>query len=110
MATEKNIMGRIILKHDTEANWNKATNFIPKLGEMIIYDTDATYNIPRIKIGNGNAKVASLPFVEEIITVDDVNEICGMTNYTTSLNDYGTTMSLKSFGEEVNTYGTTVIV
>ena len=32
MATEKNINARVILKHDTEANWNSATNFIPKKG------------------------------------------------------------------------------
>lgn len=30
MNTEKNMSTRIIHKHDTEANWNKATNFIPK--------------------------------------------------------------------------------
>ena len=41
---EKNIKTRIIHKHDTEENWNKATNFIPKQGE-----------------------VNSLPFVGEIV-------------------------------------------
>ena len=40
---------RIQLKHDTETNWNKAVNFIPKAGEMIIYDADGT-NPVRIKI------------------------------------------------------------
>ena len=40
MATEKNISSRIINKHDTEINWNKATNFIPKAGEIIVYDRD----------------------------------------------------------------------
>ena len=37
---EKNIKTRIIHKHDTEENWNKATNFIPKQGEIIVYDID----------------------------------------------------------------------
>ena len=37
MATEKNISSRIIHKHDTEVNWNKATNFIPKAGEIIVF-------------------------------------------------------------------------
>ena len=52
---------RIQLKHDTEANWNKAVNFIPKAGEMIIYDADGT-NPVRIKIGDGITVVNNLPF------------------------------------------------
>ena len=52
---------RIQLKHDTETNWNKAVNFIPKAGEMIIYDADGT-NPVRIKIGDGITGVNSLPF------------------------------------------------
>ena len=52
---------RIQLKHDTETNWNKAVNFIPKAGEMIIYDADDT-NPVRIKIGDGITVVNSLPF------------------------------------------------
>ena len=39
------IKTRIIHKHDTEANWNLATNFIPKQGEIIIYDKDSNYSI-----------------------------------------------------------------
>ena len=38
--SEKNISSRIINKHDTEVNWNKATNFIPKAGEIIFKNTD----------------------------------------------------------------------
>ena len=38
MATEKKINSRIQQKHDVAANWAKATNFIPKKGEIIIYD------------------------------------------------------------------------
>lgn len=63
MSVEKNINSRIINKHDTEANWNKATNFIPKQGELIIYDIDDNYNYERFKIGNGKTIVSSLPFV-----------------------------------------------
>lgn len=62
MATEKNISSRIINKHDIEANWNKATNFIPKAGEIIIYDKDETYDYERFKIGDGETAVAALPF------------------------------------------------
>lgn len=52
---------RIQLKHDTETNWNKAVNFIPKAGEMIIYDADGT-NPVRIKIGDGITVVNNLLF------------------------------------------------
>lgn len=62
MATEKNISSRIINKHDTEVNWNKATNFTPKVGEIIVYDRDETYNYERFKIGDGVTAVANLPF------------------------------------------------
>lgn len=65
MATEKNILSRIINKHDTEANWNKATSFIPKQGEIIIYDIDTTHTYERMKIGDGKTAVTALPFYEE---------------------------------------------
>ena len=61
--TEKNLNTRIINKHDTEENWLKATNFIPKAGEMIIYDADANNPLPRMKIGNGVSYVGDLEFV-----------------------------------------------
>ena len=35
---KKTIQTRIAQKHDVEENWNKAENFIPKKGEIIIYD------------------------------------------------------------------------
>lgn len=56
---------RIIQKHETETNWNKATKFIPKLGEVIIYDPDANHTTSRIKIGDGTTVVANLPFVQQ---------------------------------------------
>ena len=60
--SEKNISSRIIHKHDIENNWNKATNFIPKAGEIIVYDRDETYNYERFKIGDGVTTVTALPF------------------------------------------------
>lgn len=59
---ENNFQVRIMQKHDTEANWSLATNFIPKAGELIIYDVDASHSSPRLKIGNGIDVVTSLPF------------------------------------------------
>ena len=59
---EKTILGRIIQKHDIEANWNLATGFIPKQGEIIVYDIDENYTYERFKIGDGVTNVNDLPF------------------------------------------------
>lgn len=66
MATEKTLKTRVVLKHDTEANWNKATTFIPKKGEVIIYDPDNAHTYSRQKIGDGVKTVVALPFFENI--------------------------------------------
>lgn len=51
--------GRLVQKHDTKANWEKATNFIPLKGEIIVYD-----DLKKIKIGDGSTKVNDLDFIE----------------------------------------------
>lgn len=63
MANEKVFQSRIQLKHDIEENWLKATNFVPKEGEIIIYDVDANNPAPRFKVGDGTTVVNSLPFM-----------------------------------------------
>ena len=60
----KNILSRVRNKHDTQANWEKATNFVPLEGELIIYDVDTTNPIPRFKVGDGVKNVNDLPFGE----------------------------------------------
>lgn len=60
--TEKNLKVRIVHKHDIEANWIKAINFIPRKGELIVYDPDETYNYVRYKFGDGVTNVNDLPF------------------------------------------------
>lgn len=75
---------RIQHKHDTEINWSKATGFIPKQGELIVYDIDDNYNYERIKIGDGVTNVNSLPFANEIITDAEIDEICGANIYVAS--------------------------
>lgn len=65
---EKNFNTRIVHKHDTEENWNKATNFIPKQGEIIVYDPDTNCRYSRMKIGDGIRNVSDLPFA----TVADI--------------------------------------
>lgn len=69
------IKTRIIHKHDTEANWNLATNFIPKQGEIIIYDKDSTYNYERFKIGDGVTVVNDLEFYSEDATDDEIIDL-----------------------------------
>ena len=71
---------RIMLKRDTTVHWNNARGFVPMAGEVIIYDdyqtktwqveeygeiVTKTENIPGIKIGDGNAYVQDLPFVDK---------------------------------------------
>lgn len=53
---------RIIHTHDTEAKWLELSAFIPKQGEIIIYDADENYAYERIKIGDGKTSISSLPF------------------------------------------------
>ena len=57
---------KIINKHDTEENWNKASGFSPMLGEIIVYDPDENYDYPRIKVGDGVTNVCLLPFVSTL--------------------------------------------
>ena len=66
---------RFTLKNDTEENWKKAVNFIPKKGEPIIYNKDAKHNYSRIKIGDGSTKVSDLPFsdIDNVAKLDADN-------------------------------------
>lgn len=65
MAKEKQIKSRIINKHDVEANWDKAVNFIPEKGEIIVYDIDSNYSYERFKLGDGVTTAINLPFYLE---------------------------------------------
>lgn len=56
---------RIQHKRDTASNWGLiASTFIPKDGEIILYDTKA--GDVRMKIGDGTSPVGSLPFIDEV--------------------------------------------
>ena len=54
-------MYKELIKLDTSENWNKAKNFIPKLGEIIIYEDS---DFLRLKLGDGVTPVNDLPFVD----------------------------------------------
>ena len=62
--TEKNIKTRLQLKTDTAENWAKATNFVPKKGEPIIYQ-DPADNYSKLKIGDEVHTVEELPFAAD---------------------------------------------
>ena len=59
----KTFQGRIVQKHDTEANWKKGTNFVPLKGEIIVYD-----DLKKIKIGDGVTKVGNLAFINDNVS------------------------------------------
>lgn len=72
---KKTINRRIINKHDIEANWEKAKNFTPLAGELIVYDRDEKYDHERFKIGDGVTNVNELPFATEndLLTIAEDN-------------------------------------
>jgi len=64
---QKTVMGRVVPIHDTQSNWESVTDFIPKIGESVIYDIDDEHNYERIKIGDGVTNINDLPFFEDTI-------------------------------------------
>lgn len=73
------IYKRMQQRNDVEENWNKATNFIPLMGEIIVYNPDQNHSNTRFKIGDGKNFLKDLPFQEDktfSITEDDINSIC----------------------------------
>ena len=85
----KNINTRIILKHDTETNWNKAVNFIPNKGEVIIYDIDENFNYERVKIGDGVNNAIQLPFINDnYLAKDNTIEYTPVDDYNPATKKY----------------------
>ena len=64
---------RIVFKHDTQENWEKANGFIPDKGELIVYDADMSdsttekCSIPRIKMGDGAKNPSQLDFITTVV-------------------------------------------
>ena len=56
---------RLVQKHEIQADWEKAVNFVPLQAEIIVYDADSTNKTPRLKIGDGKTPVNELPFYGE---------------------------------------------
>lgn len=84
---------RIAHKHDLEVNWMTATTFLPKAGELVIYDPEVDekgntralpkgrtkpYTTTRIKVGDGYHYVNDLEFVSAYFSEpDDIIINCG---------------------------------
>lgn len=63
---ETTIPGRLILKHDTPANWEQIGNQVLDKGELIIYDTvteDDVTIVGGLKIGDGVTSINDLPLI-----------------------------------------------
>lgn len=64
---------KVDVRYNTTQYWNNLSGYIPKAGEIIIYsDADRyddgaghVYDVPRIKIGSGNAYVQDLVFADQ---------------------------------------------
>ena len=74
MANEKFLKGRFQQKIDTKENWDKAKNFVPLEGEIIVYK-----DLKKIKIGDGVTVVDKLEFCAGGIDEKELENI---------LNDY----------------------
>lgn len=64
--SERLLKIRIVHKHDIEERWNEKGIFIPKQGEIIVYDRDEQYSYERMKIGDGITSISELPFVTHL--------------------------------------------
>lgn len=69
--TDRNINCTLISRHDSEENWVLVKDFIPRQGEIVIYDADQLHNYERVKVGDGKTVVGDLPFVNSGLEVVD---------------------------------------
>ena len=80
-----------IYKGSTEY-WNERTTYVPKNGDVIIYEdretieeNGVTKNVPGIKIGDGNAYVVDLPFMDDAQRTRLLNHITNTDIHVTTL-------------------------
>ena len=68
------IKARIQHLHKTEVEWQvfEAENpeFIFDAGELILYEVDQNYSVPRFKFGDGVHKLSELPFAGTVVNFD----------------------------------------
>lgn len=84
--SEKVFNTRIQMKHDTTANWSRTPRFVPKSGEIVVYDDYATVDgvaVPNFKIGDGISPGADLPFVSDDLRAEIEEHIRNMSIHIT---------------------------
>ena len=63
MSDNSTIMNaRLVQLHDTEANWDRVPEFIPKLGEAVLFTPDKNHPYTRVKYGDGETMLKDLKF------------------------------------------------
>lgn len=93
---DKSIKVRIQNKSDTSANWDKATSFIPKEGELIFY-TD----LNKVKVGDGKTNVVDLHFLHSA-TADSATKATQDANGDKIITTYAKISTFKSKGSATN--------
>ena len=65
---------RISQLHKTESEWTSTAHkgFMPKAGELVIYDPDASHPYARLKVGDGKTLLKNLAFVVDAAAVDAI--------------------------------------
>lgn len=96
---EKRINGRLVQKHDVQSNWERATNFTPMAGEVIVYDIDENYSYERIKIGDGIQNVNTLPFVNDALRTEILEQI---NNVDTKVNEVSALVGDTSVSDQID--------
>lgn len=95
---------RLKQKADTDANWAKATTFVPLKGEYVYYLTSH-----KIKVGDGSTTLPNLPFIAASSADNATN--ASNANYATNLGVSGNSYSKSSLDNALNnkiSYGATI--
>lgn len=77
---------RHLQKRGTYTDWEKAVNFVPLRGEIIVYEADADHPTPRFKVGlwdgtdanlTADMYINKLPFASDpdVISDDDIDKL-----------------------------------
>ena len=104
MANEKTLRTRIQNRHAPESYWVSNSTFVPRAGELIVYDVDSTHTEPRLKFGDGTTKIANLPF----LTADIIAKLAEKADKASTVSNVAYDSTNKKITKTVN--GTTTDV
>ena len=98
--SDKILNTRVKQKIDTKANWDKAVNFVPLKGEIIVYS-----DLNKIKVGDGAKKVGELPFL-----ADNDTKVTSAANHYTPTADSSAQLSVDASSTTTATWNSTQLV